>query len=324
MAARIRENPLRALQLPLFFLALGWTVFRRLRREPRVDLVHAHWVIPQGLAALVARRLSGRTVAVLCTSHGGDLFGLKGWLLARLKKQVLERCDGVTVVSTALAIKARELASAVEPTVIPMGTDLEATFTPPPSPRSPPLRRLLFAGRLVPKKGVSHLLEAMARLHTSLPDAVLTIAGDGPLLPELRAQAGALKLDGIVTFAGAVPHAELAELYRQADIAVFPFVQAADGDQEGFGLVMVEAMGCGCAVVASDLPAVRDVIRHRETGFLVPPADAGALAARIAEMVRQPGATIAAATRGTEHARAHFDWRVTGASFANVYRRLEG
>lgn len=322
MVARIRENPLRALQLPFFFLALGWTVFRRLRREPRVDLVHAHWVIPQGLAALIARRLCGRTVPVLCTSHGGDLFGLKGRLLSRLKSVVLERCDGVTVVSSALAGKARDLAPPIEPIVIPMGTDLEATFTPPPSPRSPPLRRLLFAGRLVPKKGVSHLLEAMARLRTSFPDATLTIAGDGPLLSDLKAQAGALNLEGVVTFAGPIPHARLAELYRKADIAVFPFVEAADGDQEGFGLVMVEAMGCGCAVVASDLPAVRDVIRPGETGFLVPPGDAEALAARIASMVREPEATLALGARGTAHALGHFDWKVTAERFVSVYRQL--
>lgn len=54
---------------------------RRLRREPNMDLIHAHWLIPQGLAAIVARTLANRRVLILCTSHGGDLFGLRGPLL---------------------------------------------------------------------------------------------------------------------------------------------------------------------------------------------------------------------------------------------------
>ena len=236
MASRMRENPLRLLQLPTFFGALVGTIVGRLRRDPTIDLIHAHWLIPQGLAALVARRLARRAVPVLCTSHGGDLFGLKGPLLDRIKTGILNRCDAISVVSRAMAARVKELAPHTDPAVIPMGTNLRDRFIPPAAPRSGPIRHLIFVGRLVPKKGVEHLLEALAILRPTYPELSLEIVGHGPLLNALVAKTKALALDDRVRFTGPVPHEQLAERYQSADLAVFPFVEAADGDQEGFGL----------------------------------------------------------------------------------------
>jgi len=105
-----------------------------------------------------------------------------------------------------------------------------------------------------------------------------------------------------------VDHVRLAELLQRATMAVVPSVVARDGDQEGFGLVIVEAMGCGCPVVVSRLPAIADIAIDGETALLVPPADAQALAGAIADVLDDP----IAATRRAEAARAfvveHFDW----------------
>ena len=322
MAWRIRENPLRLMQLPFFFGALVWTTMRRLRREPRVDLIHAHWLIPQGLAALVARRLVNRSVPILCTSHGGDLFGLRGRLLKRLKQAILRRCDGISVVSRAMATKVQEIAPGVEPEVIPMGTDLKRRFVPVIKPEARDAARVVFVGRLVAKKGLEHLLDALHRLRQEDVPFYAEIVGHGPLAEALADRAHSLGLDDRVRFAGPVSHDSLAQHYQPAGVAVFPFVETADGDQEGFGLVMVEAMGCGCAVIASDLPAVRDVIRNGETGILVPSNDPHALAAAIREALEHPQRASAMAERGRAYAREHFDWSVTRRKFNSLYRTM--
>lgn len=114
------------------------------------------------------------------------------------------------------------------------------------------------------------------------------IVGEGPLRAELEAQSHELGIDDQVRFHGAVPHHALPEYYRRAAIAVFPFVEAADGDQEGFGLVVVEAMGCGCAVIASDLPAVRDPIPDDQSGLRVRPGDAEQIASALHSLMRDP------------------------------------
>jgi len=322
MAWRIRQKPLRLVQLPFFFAALVWTTMRRLRGETGIDLIHAHWLIPQGLAAIVARLLANRRVPILCTSHGGDLFGLRGPLLTRLKRAILRRCDAISVVSRAMASKVREIAPGADAEVIPMGTDLRQRFVPARGTVLQDPARLAFVGRLVPKKGLEHLLDALHELSRTPVPFSAEIVGHGPLADELAARAQALHLQDYVHFTGAVPHESLARHYQAAAIAAFPFVEAADGDQEGFGLVMVEAMGCGCAVIASDLPAVRDVIRKGETGILVPPGDPHALALAIREALEQPQRMRAIAERGRGYALEHFDWSVTRRKFEALYRSL--
>ena len=322
MASRVRENPLRVLQLPTFFGVLVGTIVARLRRDPTIDLIHAHWLIPQGLAALLARLLVRRYVPIVCTSHGGDLFGLKGPLLDRIKKGILNRCDSISVVSHAMAARVKALAPHTHPAVIPMGTDLRDRFVPSAAPRSGPIQHLIFVGRLVQKKGVEHLLEAVAILRPTHPALSLEIVGHGPLLGSLVATADARDLGDCVRFTGPVPHDRLAERYQSADLAVFPFVEATDGDQEGFGLVMVEAMGCSCAVIASGLPAVRDVIRPGETGILVPPGDPRALAAAIAAALVDPEYARVIAQRGRMYAVENFDWGVARRRFTKVYQEM--
>ncbi len=322
VAWRVRENPLRLVQLPFFFSSLIWATLRRLRREPTIDLIHAHWLIPQGLAAIVARMLANRRVPILCTSHGGDLFGLRGPLLTSLKRAILRRCDGISVVSRAMALKVQEITPGADAEVIPMGTDLRHRFIPARDavPQDP--SRVVYVGRLVPKKGLEHLLDALHELSQTPVPYSAEIVGHGPLADALAKKAHALHLQEYVHFTGPVPHESLPRHYQAAAIAVFPFVEAADGDQEGFGLVMVEAMGCGCAVIASDLPAVRDVIRDGETGILVPPGNPPALAAAIRNALEQPERMRAIAERGRAFALEHFDWSVTRRKFTALYHSL--
>lgn len=321
---RLKENRLRLLQVPFFMLSLSWHILRRLSREPRIDLIHAHWIVPQGLVAVIARGLAKRRVPVVCTSHGGDLFGLRGRMWTAIKRWVLRRCDAVTVVSNAMAERVREIAGEVEPAVIPMGTDLRTLFVPPKEPRTPPFNRLIFVGRLVEKKGVKYLLEAMADVVEKRPDVCLRIIGHGPLRPALEMDVQRLGLNEHVSFIGPVPHDQLPEHYRAAGIAVFPFVEASSGDQEGFGLVMVEAMGCECAVIASDLPAVRDVIQDGRTGVLVSPGDVSALKGAIESLVARPEATLAIANRGRCFGLEHFDWSVSLNKFRRTFGGLTG
>jgi len=316
---RLHENPWRLAQLPSFFFALIWTIVRRLRQAPAIDLIHAHWLIPQGLAALIARRIANRPVPILCTSHGGDLFGLRGRPLNTLKRLVLRKCEGISVVSGAMAETASALAPGIQPRVIPMGTDLRARFIPAVAPASDRSHRLIFVGRLVPKKGLSHLLDALAILRARGTTPSLEVVGHGPLLEPLRKQAQALGLAGQVQFVGPIPQKDLPRHYQAAAIAVFPFVQADDGDQEGFGLVMVEAMGCGCAVIASELPAVRDVIKTEETGILVPTADPRALAVAIQDAFENSQRIGDIAERGRRYALECFDWDVTRRKFEALY-----
>ena len=281
ISANLKQNPWKFLLLPLFFLGQWWAL-RKVLHQYNVDTIHAHWLIPQGLVAAFTLLGYRKNIKLVCTSHGGDLFGLQGKISTFLKRWIINHCHAITVVSQAMLLKAKELTynqyQAIH--VIPMGTDLTHTFVPNPNIKRV-ANQLLFVGRLVEKKGLTYLLQALQQLQPNFPNLELIIAGSGPLKDQLIQQTQQLGIAHQVKFVGRLTHTELVMLYQTATLAVFPFIQTQDGDMEGLGLVMVEAMGCGCPVIASDLPAVRDVINHGDNGILVEPNNSRVLAVTI-------------------------------------------
>jgi glycosyltransferase involved in cell wall biosynthesis len=306
---RLRENPWRVLQLPFFLVALWWSTLR-LVRTWQPDIIHAHWVIPQGVIACLA---AGNRVPVLCTSHGSDLHGLQSGTFQMLKRWTLRRCRTVTVVSRSMANKVRSLAPETSVEVIPMGTNLNLLFTPPADEATRRTNEIVFVGRLVETKGLRYLLQAFAAIQRTRSDLVLTIVGDGPMKDEVRHLISALGQDRSVRLPGGMRQSELPDIYRRATLAVFPYA-----DQEGFGLVVVEAMGCGCPVIASDLPAIREIIEPGVTGILTPPGDSAALADALRQCLADGTLRSRLAMTALDSVRERFDWPPIAARYAQA------
>jgi glycosyltransferase involved in cell wall biosynthesis len=313
---RIRQKPAYGLLVPFFLVGQMMAAARLLRKE-KFDLIHAHWLIPQGLIAVLARALSGRRIPILATSHGGDLYGLQGHLMNRLRAMVIQNAAAVTVVSSAMRKDLlKSGASSAKISVIPMGTDLVERFRPGVGRRDP--GRVLFVGRLVEKKGCRYLVEAWPEVRVHHKDAMLTIVGDGPERPRLQKRCQTLGVEGSVTFAGSVPQASLPTLYRVSGVVVFPSVVAKGGDREGFGLVLVEALGCECAAVVTDLPAMRDIVEDGKSALVVPQKSSKALAREIVRLLDDPALARRLGRNGRRHVLANFDW----SQVAALYRRL--
>jgi glycosyltransferase involved in cell wall biosynthesis len=259
----------------------------------------------------------------LVTSHGGDLYALQGRFLASLKRWVLGSADAISVVSNAMAEDCIRLGIAREKIAVQsMGVDLDSKFTPDDSDAS--RDGVIFVGRLVDKKGVEHLIEAMSLVTERYPDLRLTIVGDGPLRESLTDQARDIGVLANISFVGSVPNEEVPRYLRAAKIAVMPSVVAESGDQEGLGLVAVEAMGCGCAVVASDLPAVRDTVKDGFTGLMARPANGADLAEKIARLLDDETYRQMLAERVRHYAIEHFNWQAVGAAYARIIDDIIG
>ena len=318
--ANLKRQPWCHGLVPLFFLAEVFSTARLLRRT-RIDLIHAHWLIPQGLAAVLASRLVGSSVPILCTSHGADLFALRGPLWERLKRFVIDACSGLTVVSRAMRARLLQLGDQNTPVrVIPMGVDLEERFIPSPSSRRE--KSLLFVGRLVEKKGLEYLIRALPRILERHSEVTLTIVGSGPEKASAKKLCEELKIQPQVRFLGAIPNAEMPACYQAAQVVVFPSVVARDGDQEGFGLVMVEALGCECAVVATDLPAIRDIIVDGMTGLIVPEKDPEALADKILMLLENAELRSALGRDGRSFVWERYDWQNIGAQYRAFFEEM--
>lgn len=317
---RIRRHPAWGLLIP-FFLTGQMLAALRLLRKDKFDLMHAHWLIPQSLSAIIARSVSGRCVPLLSTAHGGDFYGLGGKIMDRVRRFVLKQSAAVTVVSRAMA---RDLVKTGAPMdkvhAIPMGTDLMRQFRPGTAGCNP--RQVLFVGRLVEKKGCRYLIEAWPAVIQGDPEARLLIVGDGPEREGLEQRARELKVGMSVQFLGALAQTSLPGLYRSSGVVVFPSVVDRGGDREGFGLVPVEAMGCECAVVATDLPAMEDIVRDGETGLIVPQKDPARLAHAIARLLDDQSLRFRLGREGRRHVLKQFDWKIVAEKYGALIDSL--
>jgi glycosyltransferase involved in cell wall biosynthesis len=166
-------------------------------------------------------------------------------------------------------------------TVIYPGIDTRA-FTPDPAVPRTSFPSFVYVGRLRRYKGVEYALRALALARAQRADIRLDIAGRGEDQARLEALRRDLGLEGAVRFLGFVSEAEKKRLFQSSWANVFP------SPKEGWGITNVEAAACGTPSLAADSPGLRDSVRHAETGFLVPHADAVALAERMLQLAADP------------------------------------
>ncbi len=320
IVGNLKRSPWKWLLVPGFLFAMTWSAMREVRRL-RPDVIHAHWLIPQGLVAAFLQLFTRKPIPFLVTSHGADLFALRAPPLQGIKRWVVRRAAAVTVVSRAMQDELHRIGvDTSKVKVQPMGVDLTVRFTPEPTVERS-REEILFVGRLVEKKGLRYLIQAMPNILQQHPSAFLTIVGFGPEEVERKAQVVALGLNHNVNFVGPVGQLELPDLYRRAALFVAPFVQAVSGDREGLGLVAVEATGCGCPIVVSDLPAVMDVFGEGGA-VLVPPGSATDLADAACRILSGEVAPSDAPADLLENLRAKFDWSAVASRYASLLAGL--
>jgi len=150
------------------------------------------------------------------------------------------------------------------------------------------------------------------------PELQLRIIGTGPEESRLRQLAERLGIDGRLDLIGSRSHDELPAEYRRATAAVFPFVVASDGDQEGLGLVIVEAMGCGCPVIAGEVPAVKDIVRDGVTGYLCRSGESTRLANTICDVLDQPESRQRVAVAARELVLQRYSWQAVSEAYTTL------
>lgn len=225
------------------------------------------------------------------------------WLLEQPIPRVYGRIPTVAVSdSTAQDLVARGFRRKAI-TVIPNGVDLTFYRPSPSSPKSPdPM--VLYLGRLKKYKRVDLVIRSFAGILSEYPRARLIIAGQGDARPELEQLVAQLDIGNSVEFAGFVTEEQKANLFRHA------WVHMLTSSKEGWGITNIEAAACGTPTIASDVPGLRDSIKHEVTGYLVPHGDVAALTTRLKEVLARPELRASLSAQAVAYAQ-QFAWDKT-------------
>ncbi|HEY2825450.1 MAG TPA: glycosyltransferase [Gemmatimonadales bacterium] len=253
-----------------FVASHAWEVWGR-----PVQLVHAHWWVPGGVSAGLAK-LAGGPPYVL-TLHGTDVALLKRSRAAReVARWVLRGASAVTTASSYLADKAARVAGLDPASIVvrPMPTNVGGAAL-----DSHGGGGVVTVGRLTAQKRIGMLIEAMAILRDRGVNAPLTIVGDGPERDALERRVADRNLADRVRFTGAVPPSQIPATIGNADVFAFPAVD------EGLGLAAAEALMLGVPVVACRSGGVPDIVPDGGAGRLVPPGHLDAFAAALQELL---------------------------------------
>jgi phosphatidyl-myo-inositol dimannoside synthase len=321
----LRDSKANLAKVPAL-VAAEWAATARLLRQ-NFDVLHAHWILPQGFVATSLPRFGAARVL---TAHGGDVFGLRGRTLDKFARRALRSADRITVNSLATASALRNIAgSEVAVNCIPIGADTGRRADPQASNQIRAHHRrgggpfLVFVGRVVPEKGVEDVVHAIHLLRATHPDVTAAIVGTGQHVEHTRRLAEKLGVADRIQLPGWVDPEEVPNWFSASDMVLAPSRIGVDGWQEGQGLTIIEAMSVGRPVVSTRTGGIPETISDGETGLLVEPADPQALANAVDRLCTAPDLAAKIGRRATESVQSRFSREASADGFSALYGEIQ-
>lgn len=320
-----KNKLLGKIQVLTFILAEFFSVLSILAKE-NFDIIHANWILPQGLVAIIAKFIFKKPVIV--TVHGTDIFALKKFDF--LKAFILKHCDLCTANSSATFDAANKIYPSTKNKIVHMGVDIKR-FDPRKKDESfkkefgKDPKIILGVGRLIKWKGFEYLIKALPFILAKFPQAKVAIIGKGPEEENLRSLAKKLKLEigKHIFFLGFVTPKRLQHIYASCDVVVSPSITIPEtGEKEGQGNVALEARASGTPVVASRSGGLVDTIDGKTNGLLFEERDHKELAKKIISMFFDEELRKRLSENGLKYVRENFSWKRTSSRFCELYEDI--
>lgn len=319
----VKKSFLAKLQIP-GFLASQIKNAKSTIEKNKINLIHAHWLIPQGLIGAMLKKKY--KLPLIVTIHGSDLFPLKNKFFKSLQKKVADNADIITVNSEAakneLVSRFPEIKNKI--VKIPMGIDTKL-FRPKNAggkfKKYKGKKIILFAGRLNEQKGIECLFKALPIVISEIKNIKLLIIGEGEYRKQLEKAADELNIRNHVEFLGSKSHNELAGYYNLADVFVLPSITSRIGT-ESFGLVLAEAMACGTCVIGSSSGGINEIIKNNENGLIFQEKNSEELADDIIKILKDGKFRERLAENGLKYSRKNFDWNIISGKFLKIYGKF--
>ncbi len=311
---------------PVVFISALWALWR-LTGKIKFDIMHAHWVVPNGPVAAIVARL--RRLPLVISMHGSDVFvAEQSGLVARVARWCFGRASAITAPSDDLLQRAIALgAPASRCHLVPYGVD-PGQFTRIDG-AAPLLKKelglpkdslVVFAvGRMVYKKGFEYLIRAVPAILRQHPNARIVIAGGGDLQPRLESLVKQLGVEKSVIMPGWVQRDRMPLFFSGCDLFVLPSVVDQQGNVDGLPNTLLEAMASARPVVATTVAGIPLVVKDGDNGLLVPEKQPGELSAAINLLLDAPELRVQYGEAGRRRVETELNWQTTARTFNRLY-----
>lgn len=285
-------------------------------KNERIQIIHAHFGPDATAIYKFCRRNS---IPLVMTLHGYDVSSMAVGQDSKSRKYrhklaaAMQYASRIICVSEYIRTLAIGLGARADATVVHyVGVEIPTAVS-----TNPNGNGLLFVGRLVEKKGLDDLLEAISVLPGRLRQTTLTVIGRGPLAKDLQSRARSLGLN--VLFRGALPHADVLNEISSAAAVVVPSKASVGGDVEGLPTVIMEAMARGIPVIGTYHSGIPEAVRDGKDGLLSPERDSRALAANLERLMAQPEELVNMGVSARERAKELFDVSIQSRSLDRIF-----
>lgn len=285
-----------------------------IKRSFQPDLTHINFGGPAPVSYLHLKTRKSSSIPALLTLHNS----VRGMDCSpdTLMGEMFRTSDWVTACSEAMIQDARSLSPQISGRSSAVYYGLEMPeLKPDPLPFTNP--RILCIGRLVSEKGFDLALEALNTIKDRFPGLQMTVAGEGPSLPDLKKKADALGVSKRIEFTGGVERESVPELINRATLVFVP-----SRWREAFGLVALEAAQMGRPVVAARVGGLREVVEHKKTGILVEKENPAALVEAATYLLQHPDEAKRFGEAARRKARSLFSLEQYANSYQKIYKRL--
>jgi len=318
--SRLRINKLYWLMVPNFIL-MQFLGLKKIVKKEKISIIHAHWIIPQGLVAVMYKKFINSEIKILVTIHGTDFNGFSSGLAKRLIWFVLNNINELTVVSNAIKKEIINMGYRKKIHVRPMGLDTKL-FNP--DKKTSTLKEelgiigpfLLFVGSLIKTKGIEQLVEAIPEIVKVFNNLKLVVVGLGNMRTKLIEKAKELGIDKNVIFIGEIPNRELPKYFATANLLILPSFT------EGLPVSIMEALSSGTIVLVSPLEPLRDLVTENETGFFIKEITTAEISQKVIYILKNIDNQNSIKINARKKIVEKYDWEITKNHFAKIYLNM--
>ena len=317
MIDNVKESIFVKFQFLTFIL---FNIINSCRKLNYMDVIHVQWPIPNGLGALFLKTFY--KIPYINTIYGEEVYlSNRYYTMPIIKLFVNNASKTITISSGSLKACLESGLREENLEILPFGVDTNF-FRPIDVQKDKEIFQILSVGYLIERKGFEYLIKAVKEVLKDYDNVKLKIVGSGPLECQIKKLIKDLKLENNIQILSNVSDEQLLELYNLSDLFVLPSIVDSQGNTEGLGVVLLEAMACGLPVIASNIGGIPDIVNDGETGLLVPEKNFKEISKSIAELIENEDLKKKIAIEGYKMIKEDFSWEKIAKGYITIYNAI--